>query len=753
MATRNFLLAEDIDEGRALLLDGVQFPHKVREARARFSKWLEGKLLERLKEFGDFSKIKPVLLGSWSRHELSPKSDIDLLFAGEEDEVGEFVRAAFKDGLKLRARTPENADDWSQGVEPFDVLALHSAKAYNPQDEALVDAQRAHAEKQRRQIYKAIKREREDRRKRQDSISNYLEPNLKYGAGGLRDIEQALALRALFPKPFEGVSTYPFELLEQVKEELLYLRSLLHLAGSSDVLSAHDQLELSKTLGMDSAQALMKFVQSQLERASFYADWAVAYSQASPKMREAARKGLKTASESITSLKSEPCLLRQFEVRLIVDKLGDELGDLEKGKLLHRALYEDAPDDFLVALHRTRWLEVLIPDLKKLRGLVQHDHYHRFTADAHLVQTLREVERARSSKRVFGVVSKLTKDLTAQDWWTLKLTALFHDLAKGRKGDHSTEGAKLVDQYFEAWGYSDTLKEDVRWLVENHLLLSTAAFRQNPQAQTTWKRLFARGVEGRRMVLLALFTAIDIRATNPEAWTPWKAQLLYNLVENLRSPEAKSLNEHLNFARRKKLAGAEDWLMAMDPLLLQMLPPSQLIADLKEAAQSSTDLPVKVLTKNKRLWVRFHRKEDRPGTFQGFVQRLFGLGLSIQLSSVQTLRGVGVYDWFCLRTEKPPRQIAKWLALESQTQTAPPEVQFQSIDLMSQDDGEWILSFRGRDQRGLLFAAARALSEESLSLRWARAHTWGNQVEDVFSVRPFGEVESLLTRLRQRLVT
>ncbi len=150
----------------------------------------------------------------------------------------------------------------------------------------------------------------------------------------------------------------------------------------------------------------------------------------------------------------------------------------------------------MVALHRTRLLEVLVPDFKKLKGLVQHDHYHRFTADAHLVQSIREVQRAKTSKRIFGVISVLNKDLSAQDWWTLKLTALFHDLAKGRKGDHSTEGAKLVNKYFSEWNYPAGLREDVAWLVENHLLMSTAAFRQNPQSPSTWKRLFARGVEG-----------------------------------------------------------------------------------------------------------------------------------------------------------------------------------------------------------------------------------------------------------------
>ena len=221
----------------------------------------------------------------------------------------------------------------------------------------------------------------------------------------------------------------------------------------------------------------------------------------------------------------------------------------------------------------------------------------------------------------------------------------------------------------------------------------------------------------------------------------------------MRSPEAKSLNEHLNFARKKNLKEAEEWLLAMDPLLLQMISPTVLLTDLKEAKRASKDLPVKVLTKGKRVWVRFHRKLDEPGLFSGFVQRLFGLGLSIQLSSVQTLDGVGVYDWFCLRTEKPARQIAKWLELKAPLDVEPPRVQFQSIDVMSQEEEEWILSFRGRDQRGLLFAAASALTKEGSNLRWARAHTWGNQVEDVFSIRPFGEVEPLLERLRRRLVT
>jgi [protein-PII] uridylyltransferase len=752
MATRSFVV-EKHPEGLAVLLKDASFPKNVQTARQNFAAWIEKELIEKLDSFGNLREVKPILLGSWSRHELTPKSDIDLLFAGPEDKVKVFVGEAFQAGLKLRSRTPEDPNDWSKGVQPFDLLALHRAQALYEEDQNLVEAQRAHAVKARKEILKAVRLEREERHKRQDSISNYLEPNLKYGSGGLRDIEQALALRELFPGAFLPLEDYPFRVLRQIKEELLFLRALLHLMNSGDVLSANDQLEISKILKLESPQVLMKLVQSELERASFYADWVVSTCAAGPKKRQAARKGLGSLSEAILSLRHDSGVLHQYELRRSINELSEALNDFERGKILHKAIASDQPDNFLVALHRTRAFEVLIPDVKKLKGLVQHDHYHRFTADAHLVQTLREVQRLKTTKRVFGIIGRLNEDLSAQDWWILKLTALFHDLAKGRKGDHATEGAKLVEKYFEAWRYPDNLKTEVAWLVQNHLLLSNAAFRQNPQAQSTWKRLFERGVVGHRLILLALFTAIDIRATNPEAWTPWKSQLLLNLVRNLQSPEAKSLQSHLDFAKKAKITDADQWLARIDPAILQMLPPKVLLTDLHAAARAKDDLPVLVLKSKQRVWVRFHRKRDRSGLFLSFVSQLFGLGLSIQLSSVNTLESVGVYDWFCLRTEKPVKQIATWLAKASFTPPNVPPVTLQSVSLMAADDDEWILSFKGKDQRGLLLAAAQALFDEHLSLRWARAHTWGSQVEDIFGVQPLGEVDRLLKRLQDRFVT
>ena len=100
------------------------------------------------------------------------------------------------------------------------------------------------------------------------------------------------------------------------------------------------------------------------------------------------------------------------------------------------------------------------------------------------------------------------------------------------------KGAELVKQDFTEMGLPVRQTLEVSWIVENHLLLSLAAFRLNPQSSSTWKRLHRKGVKGKRLLRLALFTAIDIIATNPDAWTDWKERLLYDWVAAMKSKQA-----------------------------------------------------------------------------------------------------------------------------------------------------------------------------------------------------------------------
>ena len=157
-------------------------------------------------------------------------------------------------------------------------------------------------------------------------------------------------------------------------------------------------------------------------------------------------------------------------------------------------------------------------------------------------------------------------------------------------------------------------------------------------------------------------------------------------------------------------------------------------------------------------WIRFHSREDRPGLFAGYVGLLSGLGLSIRHASIHTFEETGVYDWFEVKTLKRALAIEKQLLMataSAASKSLPASlkpIEFDAIELVAQGQDEWVVSFKGRDQSGALVAAARALFDEQVSVRWARVHTWGRQIDDIFGVAPCeGGASELVQRLRARL--
>jgi [protein-PII] uridylyltransferase len=152
-------------------------------------------------------------------------------------------------------------------------------------------------------------------------------------------------------------------------------------------------------------------------------------------------------------------------------------------------------------------------------------------------------------------------------------------------------------------------------------------------------------------------------------------------------------------------------------------------------------LPPKIVkTKKNEIWVRFHQKRDRKGVLVDFVTQLYSLGLGIRHASIHTLPKVGIYDWFQLQTSKTPQQIAQLLKANLKAKEIP-RPKFDQIQWVSADDKEWVLSFKGPDQSGLLAAATKAITELDLSIRSAQVHTWGRQVDDVFFIKPRVDVE------------
>jgi [protein-PII] uridylyltransferase len=744
MATKAYLSASDFEYGKQRALRGPEC-----------SQWLSEKLLERLSSFPKWKEAKAIRLGSWSREELCPKSDVDLLLLGEESDVREFVEAAQKNGIKIRSRLPQNPSDWTVGVEPFDVLALLHAKAFDIGDERKLIEQQAQIRAKKSTIKKiltAVRKERQIRQRRHDSVSNYLEPNLKFGAGGLRDLEQALAVYHLFPEKFSDHDQEVIKKIVEAKNFLLMLRQLVHWLGGGDILAAGFQPEIAKLLGFAHLSELMKEVQIRLERGSFYADWVVEFATT----KEQPPRSPLSPFGVIALFTKSPSITNQYFVRRRTRTTWANRSDRERGNFLKKLFSKHRSDQFWLAIARSLFLEECLPDIKKVKGITQHDHYHRYTVETHLYQTIRETDRFYRRPQQLYSLKVAEKDLNERDWIILRWTALFHDLGKGRNEDHSTVGADLVRMRLKKMGLPGPLIEEVAWLVTNHLLLTTAAFRQNANQPSTWKRLFDRGVSGSRLTRLIVFSAIDIRATNPEAWTSWKAQLLSELYLKLKSPSAVSHQRFFAELTSKKTKLPSEVLNELDSFLIEALPRQVLVGDLKNMAVASNDLPLFIKRKNaSQLWVRFHRLKDRPGLFLEFVQKLFWAGARIDAASVTTLKPFGVYDWFLVRTSRTPKELMLRLAKSSELlkPIEVPKVSFQSVEMVSDDQKQWVLSFRGRDQKGLLLAAAKALYDLGLAIHWARVHTWGSQIDDVFCVEAKGDLQNHLRVLREKFVT
>ncbi|NQZ00894.1 MAG: HD domain-containing protein [Bdellovibrionales bacterium] len=765
MAKRTFLTKAELSQaGREfqinqMTLSGIE-GSEVPSVGRDFSLWLSERLLFKFQSLEGWEESQPIALGSWARDELCPSSDIDLLFVGDVKAAEKVILQAQDLNFRIRHRVPEDPSDWTTGVDAFDVLALLGAKAFHWEaGEKLAEQQRmieSQGESYKKDTLNVIVAERQQRNERYDSISNFLEPNIKYGAGGLRDLQQALHMNDLFPERFHDAHQ-ALSVFDEYKYFFLAIRQKMHLLGGAEVLSADLQHEISDWLHFENSLEFMKALQSGLSKVSFYADWMLARAKESKaKIRKVEEAKLKSLSEVMSSLVDEPSVLMEGRVRGVIDSVFKKgVTKRQVGRNLSKYLKISNSEPSLDSFFRSRVLELCLPQLARVQGHSQHDHYHRFTLDEHIRQAVRNLKRVYSKPKLLGSLQPIAATMTENDWRILLWTCIYHDLGKGLGGDHSTKGARIVKREFVQMGLSLRLTVEVAWLVKHHLVLSTAAFRMNPNSPKTWKRLHEAGVKGKRLMRLALFTAIDIQSTNPEAWTEWKEQLIGQLVSSFTQPKAERFRRLLAMADSKKVKVSQKFLDALDPMVFEGVPSATLLKDYEDLSSAKGDLPT-LIVKNKagQTWIRFHRKKDEAGLFLSFVRLLSAMGCQVRQSGISTYETFGVYDWFQVKTNKTPQQLQKMLkALEDQIKPGKPSIaRFHSVQVTGEEEEGVVVSLRGKDQKGLLLAAAEAFHTLGLQMAWARVHTWGQQIDDVFAVKTQMTPEELSEKLESLLL-
>ena len=190
--------------------------------------------------------------------------------------------------------------------------------------------------------------------------------------------------------------------------------------------------------------------------------------------------------------------------------------------------------DTLVAMKRYGVLGKYIPSFGKITGLMQYDLFHIYTVDAHTLLLLRNLNRFKEPEfaKDFPVVSSVFQRLARRD--IVFLAALFHDIAKGRGGDHSELGAVDAIEFCRAHGFTERECKMVAWLIQNHLLMSLTAQKKDISDPDVVKEFAEKLGDMEHLDYLYCLTVADINATNPKLWNTWRASLMRQLYTHAR---------------------------------------------------------------------------------------------------------------------------------------------------------------------------------------------------------------------------
>ena len=419
--------------------------------------------------------------------------------------------------------------------------------------------------------------EQKKRHRKHDDTEYNLEPNIKEAPGGLRDIQlinwtakrhfDVHRRSLLVHKGF--LSEEEYLTLRRDEDFLWRVRYGLHYIAErgEERLLFDYQRKLATLLGYTDSNgklAVEKFMQRYYQTVLsireltdvllLYLDEAI-YKKNKTKVatpindRFIIRDGyLDTTSEN-TFAKNPSALLELFAIMGENQNIEGIRASTIRQIRLHRNLIDDAfrenPDNrelfmrILKAPFKLSWqlkrmnrygiLGSYLPEFAKIVGQTQHDLFHIYPVDVHTLQLITNIRRlARPEVAAkFPVSAHIFKNMPKPE--LIIIAALYHDIAKGRGGDHSILGAKDVAEFGERHNLQAEEIKLLQWLVENHLLMSTLSQREDiSDPDVIYK--FARHVgDQRRLDMLLVLTVADINATNPRLWTDWKGALMRNL--------------------------------------------------------------------------------------------------------------------------------------------------------------------------------------------------------------------------------
>ena len=769
-------------------------------------------------------------VGGYGRSELHLQSDIDLMVLldknfndTDKEKLTEFLTFLWDSGLDVGHSVRTVKEAITEAKKDITVISsILEARAICGNISLFNELQKATAANKiwdSKKFYYAKKDEMQARHKKYGDTLYQLEPNIKEGPGGMRDIQFIdwvtkrhfgnRSLSELIGKGFLLEEEYnqlkhaqeylwkirfSLYLITRRKEERLlfdYQVELARESGRSDMNSnlAVEQFMQNYYRHISECYRLIKLLQAHFEETCiagfswkkqkkvnnyFYSKGDIIYANSDSLFSEHPSAFLKIflalqQNEHLNKVSSNTIRLIRDNLHLIDDEF--------RNNEIHKKLFIDIlrqPRAIARELSRMHQLGVLgayWPAFARIVGRMQYDLYHVYTVDHHILTVLKEARRLGDNKRTEDDISAIFYNLPKQE--ILYLAALFHDVAKGRDGDHSTEGSQEAVEFCLSHGLTQYDASLVGWLVENHLVMSVTAQHKDLNDPSVIQEFVDNVSNVIRLDYLYLLTIADIKGTNPTLWNNWRSTLLAELYKytsfQLRAGAPRDTSEILNDIQSsalqllKKKGHSEQackmfWSELNEDYFLRHTDSEiawQTAIVINTEDRSKTQVHIHHLIRRGCSEV-FIYSQDKKYLFANITNCLHQLDLSILDARIITSKNGHALNTFtvvdrneqAITDEKACEQIKNSIitALDSGTLTESSASQFissrlrhfQTDPIVSIKNARHLdhtsLHIHATDHPGLLASIAHVLAILEIRVISARVSTLGERVHDIFYI-------------------